>query len=47
MPLLKEIIKYTKEELVNSEMDPSYYLSFHDKNKGFKKKYNIYSKSSI
>ena len=38
MPLLKEIIKYTKEELVNSEIVPSYYSSFDDKYKGFKKK---------
>lgn len=38
MPLLKEIIRQTQEELVNYEIIPSYYSSFDDKYKGFKKR---------
>ncbi len=38
MPLLKDIITHTKAELVNYEIVPSYYSSFDDKYKGFKKK---------
>ena len=38
MPLLKEIIRHAQEELVNYEIIPSYYSSFDDKYKGFKKR---------